>query len=215
MSSRWSVEVSRDSAMTSRPTSRPTTPIGTLTKKIQLQSMCSVMRPPMSGPIASAIAETPAQMPIAIPRWWGGKVAEMIESVAGNISAAPMPWTVRAPISVLAGRREPAGKRREREDRQAEQEDAAPAEEVGELAAREHEDGERERVGVHRPLELGEADAEFALDRGERDVHDGVVEHDHEERERRARPGSTTCGSRRRRCVLSRRFLLEGLGCGR
>ena len=65
--------------------------MGTLRKKIQLQSMCSVTSPPMSGPIASAMAETPAQIPIAMPRWCGGNVAEMIESVAGIISAAPMP----------------------------------------------------------------------------------------------------------------------------
>ena len=45
-----------------------TMPIGTLMKKIQLQSMCSVMSPPTSGPIASASADTPTQMPIAIPR---------------------------------------------------------------------------------------------------------------------------------------------------
>ena len=114
MSSRCSAEVSRDSLITSRPTIRPRTPMGTLTKKIQLQSMCSVMSPPMSGPIASAIAETPAQMPIAIPRWCGGKVAEMIESVAGSISAAPTPCTVRAPISISPARGEAAGERRER-----------------------------------------------------------------------------------------------------
>ena len=64
--------------------------------------MCSVSRPPTSGPIASAIAETPAQMPIAVPRCRGGKVAVMIESVDGFISAAPMPWTTRAPISHVA-----------------------------------------------------------------------------------------------------------------
>jgi hypothetical protein len=74
--------------------------MGRLRKKIQLQSMCSVTSPPISGPMASAIAETPAQIPIAMPRWCGGKVAEMIERVAGIISAAPTPCTVRAPISV-------------------------------------------------------------------------------------------------------------------
>ena len=37
-------------------------------------------------------------MPIAVPRWRGGNVAEMIESVAGFMSAAPAPWTTRAPI---------------------------------------------------------------------------------------------------------------------
>jgi len=61
--------------------------------------MCSVMSPPSSRPIASAIADTPAQMPIAVPRSRAAKVAEMIESVAGIINAAPIPWTARAPIS--------------------------------------------------------------------------------------------------------------------
>ena len=37
-------------------------------------------------------------MPIAVPRCRGGKVAVMIPSVAGFMIAAPMPWTVRAPI---------------------------------------------------------------------------------------------------------------------
>ena len=41
-------------------------------------------------------------MPIAVPRWRGGKVAAMIESVAGFISAAPTPWTTRAPISTCS-----------------------------------------------------------------------------------------------------------------
>ncbi len=71
-------------------------------KKIQLQSMYWVIRPPTSGPIASAIAEVPAQIPIAVPRCRGGKVAVMIESVAGFISAAPAPWTTRAPIRKCA-----------------------------------------------------------------------------------------------------------------
>ena len=76
----------------------PAIPTGTLMKKIQLQLICSVRMPPISGPIASAIADTPTQMPIAVPRCRGGKVATMIESVAGFISAAPTPCTTRAPI---------------------------------------------------------------------------------------------------------------------
>jgi hypothetical protein len=39
-------------------------------------------------------------MPIAIPRCFGGKVAAMIDSVAGFISAAPIPCTTRAAISM-------------------------------------------------------------------------------------------------------------------
>ena len=100
MSRRWSALGSRDSRMRSRAATMAITPIGTLMKKIQLQSMCSAIRPPTRGPIASAIADTPAQIPIAIPRCSTGNVAEMIESVAGIISAAPIPCTVRAPISI-------------------------------------------------------------------------------------------------------------------
>ena len=77
-----------------------TMPTGMLTKKIQCQLRCCVSRPPTSGPIARARAETPAQMPIAIPRSFGGKVAAMIERVAGFISAAPIPCTTRAAISM-------------------------------------------------------------------------------------------------------------------
>ena len=68
-------------------------------KKIQFQLQCSVMSPPTRGPIASAIAETPAQIPIAMPRCRGGKVAVMIDRVAGFMSAEPAPCTTRAPIS--------------------------------------------------------------------------------------------------------------------
>jgi hypothetical protein len=64
--------------------------------------MCSVIRPPTSGPIASAIAETPAQIPSAAPRSRGGKVAVMIDSVAGIMNAAPTPCTTRAAISSSA-----------------------------------------------------------------------------------------------------------------
>jgi hypothetical protein len=70
-----------------------------LMKKIQLQLIFWVRRPPTSGPTASASAETPAQIPIAVPRCRGGKVAVMIESVAGFSSAAPTPWRVRAAMS--------------------------------------------------------------------------------------------------------------------
>ena len=96
-------------------------------KKIQLQLTCSVIRPPTSGPIASASAETPAQIPIAVPRCRGGNVAVMIESVAGFISAAPTPCTMRAPISKSALGGEPARERRRREDREPDDEDQPPA----------------------------------------------------------------------------------------
>ena len=98
--SRLSCVSSFDSVISRKLAAIATTPTGTLMKKIQCQLRCSVSRPPTSGPIASASAETPAQIPIAAPRCLGGKVAEMIDSVAGFISAAPAPWTTRATISI-------------------------------------------------------------------------------------------------------------------
>ena len=72
---------------------------GKLRKKIDCHETLSTKKPPTTGPIASAIADTPAQVPIALPRSCGGKALEMIESVAGIMNAAPMPWTARPVIS--------------------------------------------------------------------------------------------------------------------
>ena len=55
--------------------------------------------PPTTGPIASASADTPAHVPIALPRSSGGNVAEMIDSVAGIMNAAPTPWMARPATS--------------------------------------------------------------------------------------------------------------------
>ena len=162
----------------------PRTPTGTLTKKIQFQLMLSTIRPPTSGPIASASAETPAQMPIAWPRCRGGNVAVMIESVAGFISAAPMPCTARAPIRKPAFGASPQASDESEKIARPIDEDLAPAEHVGELAAGDQQRREDERVAGDDPLELRDRDLQILRDRGQRDVHDGVVEHDHEEAER-------------------------------
>src|SRR5215472_9852701 len=94
-SSRCPSEVSRDSSISTGASSSAARPAGTLMKEIQFQFACSVSSPPASGPIDSASEETPAQMPIAVPRWRGGKLAVMIDSVAGFISAAPRPSDAR------------------------------------------------------------------------------------------------------------------------
>ncbi len=99
--SRRSCVSSRVSSMKRKLAAIARMPTGTFTKKIQLQSACSVSSPPTSGPIASASADTPAQIPIAVPRWWSGKVAAMIDRVAGFMRAAPTPWSTRAAISSL------------------------------------------------------------------------------------------------------------------
>ena len=75
---------------------------------------------------------------------------------------------------------EPAQHRGDREDDEADHEHEPPADAVGERAARQQQRGERERVGVDHPLQVGEVGAEVALDRGQRDVHDRDVEQQHE-----------------------------------
>ncbi len=74
------------------------------------------------------------------------------------------------------------------EARRAEHDDAEeecqPApEQVAEAPAGDEQHRERQRVGVDRPLERGCRRVQAALDRRQRDVHDRVVEHDHEQRE--------------------------------
>ena len=76
--------------------------------------------------------------------------------------------------------RQPGQQRRQREDRQADDEDPPPADQVGETAAEHQEAAEQQPVGDHDPLQRALPDVEVALDRGQGDVHDRDVEHDHE-----------------------------------
>ena len=93
-----------------------------------------------------------------------------------------------------AARDEPFLSRREADQRaragehdHAEQEHPAAAEDVAEPAARDEQHRERQRVRVDGPLERRDRRAEVVLDRRQRDVHDRVVEHDHEQREAHGR----------------------------
>ena len=72
---------------------------GTLTRNTDVQEKHSSRSPPNSGPRPMPIAAMPAQMPIALPRSSRGKTFEMIDSVAGMISAPPTPITARIAIS--------------------------------------------------------------------------------------------------------------------
>jgi hypothetical protein len=81
-------------------------------------------------------------------------------------------------------RREAARERGEREDREPDHEDLAAAVHVGELAPGDEQRREHERVAGDDPLQLRDRDLEVLADRRQGDVHDGVVEHDHEEAER-------------------------------
>jgi hypothetical protein len=79
--------------------------------------------------------------------------------------------------------RRPANQRREREHEQPGDERPALAEQVGGAPAEHQKAGERDRVGVDDPLQVGVGEAEALVDRRQRDVDDRDVEDDHELRQ--------------------------------
>ena len=77
-------------------------PIGTLTKKIHSQASRSVRMPPSRRPNAAPPAAMPPQTPRAFVRSSpSGKVVVMIDSAAGETSAAPRPCRPRARMSIV------------------------------------------------------------------------------------------------------------------
>ena len=78
--------------------------------------------------------------------------------------------------------REPAERRGDREEDDADQEQPLAPEEIREGTRRQDARREAERVGVHHPLQVGERGVERPLDRGEGDIHDRDVEQQHERR---------------------------------
>ena len=153
-------------------------------KKIQFQLTCSVSRPPTSGPIASAIAGhagPDADRLAALAR--RERRRDDRERRRVHQRAAEALHDARADQEA-AVRRETAREARPGEDDEADHEDQPAADVVGELAAREHERGERQRVAGDHPLELRQRHVQRAPHRRQRHVHDGVVEHDHEQPDR-------------------------------
>ena len=77
-------------------------PTGTLTKKIHGHERNSTRSPPASRPAAAPPVAIAAQTPIALFRSGpSAKVVVMIESAAGEISAAPRPWSPRQRMSTV------------------------------------------------------------------------------------------------------------------
>ena len=168
----------------SRPATTPTITIGTLIRKTEPHQKCSSSAPPTIGPIATARPTAPAQTPIAWPRSRGSKTLEMIDSVDRHDGGA-------ADAHERAGRDELAGalrvrreQRREAEEREPDEQEPLAAEPVAQDAEGEQQAGEDQGVRVDRPLELALRRAEPVHrvgERAQRDVEDGVVEHDDEQ----------------------------------
>jgi len=73
-----------------------------------------------------------------------------------------------------------AEQRRQREQCEAAEEDPLAADEVTQAPGQEQQSAERDEVGVHDPGEARLGEAEVLLDRRQRDVHDRLVEDDHQ-----------------------------------
>ena len=80
------------------------------------------------------------------------------------------------------GGRQPAQQRGEREDPDADGEHALAPETIGQRPRRQHERGERQRVCVDDPLQVGERGVEVPADARQGRVDDGDVEEQHERR---------------------------------
>ena len=143
--------------------------------------------------------------PIAAPRSSGGKVATITASALGVSSAPKTPCSARPATSTSIVGASAHSDADHAEAGDAEREDPPLAVEVAERAADEDQRAEREQVGVRDPLLAGEAAAEVALDRRQRDVDHRRVEPRHErahdrgqEREALAAIGHATMLRRRR-----------------
>ena len=108
----------------------------------------------------------------------------MIESVAGMISAAPIPIAARTPITWLAESATEGAEAREAEYRDACLKRELAPEAVPERPEDEQKAGEHEQVRVDHPLQLGRGGVELVLQRRQGDVEDRVVEPDDHEAQR-------------------------------
>jgi len=104
----------------------------------------------------------------------------MIASEPGVSSAPPIPSDQH--LHVHRGGAQRGG---HREPDRADHEHPAPAVPVAERAAQQDQPGQRERVGVHDPLQLGDRSVQLLADRREGDVDDGSVQERHSGAEHR------------------------------
>ena len=76
--------------------------------------------------------------------------------------------------------REPIQTRGHREDDHTGEEDLLPADQVARAPGQEQQAAIGDQIGVHHPREVRLREVQVALDRGQGDVHDRRIEHDHE-----------------------------------
>ena len=100
--------------------------------------------------------------------------------ITAEVIAPPAPWMNRARDQHDLALGEPAGGRGGDEDRQADDEDPPLSDQVAEPSGEQQQAAEGDQVGVDDPGEVRLREAEIVLDRGQGDVHDRLVEDDHQ-----------------------------------
>ena len=157
------------------------TPTGTLTKKTHCQESRLVSTPPSSRPTAPPPTAIALQTPSAVVRSRpSANVVVSTESAAGRDERAAEALEGAAGHEDPSRTREPVHQRGGGEQHDPEDEQAPATEQVGGAAAEHEEATEREGVRVDDPLQARRREVQAALNRRQRDVHDGGVEDDHE-----------------------------------
>ena len=131
-----------------------TTPIGMLTKKIQRHESHEVSMPPASGPIATAAPIVAPQSPNAVPRSLPVELLREQRQRRREHHRAADPLDAAGEDQEERVVRGAAGRRGEREEHDAEQEQPLAAEEVGERAR--GQDARRERRARRRRPPTGD-----------------------------------------------------------
>ncbi len=152
--------------------------------KIHSHEASWVSAPPMTSPTAPPPAAIALHTPSALVRSvCSVNVVVMIDSAAGESSAPPRPCRPRPTISMPERLGQAVEQRRGREQRHAGHEQPLAAEQVAGASAQEQEPAEDQRVRVDHPLQARRREVKPLLDRGERHVDHGGVEHHHELRQ--------------------------------
>ena len=136
----------------------------------------------MTGPRARASPDTAAQTPKASARVSrSGYTCRMMDKVPGSLAAAPIPMIDPAGDQPIDVPRQRGHHGSAAEDGDPDEHDTLAPEDVTEHSGHQHEAGERQRVAVDHPLQRGDPRVQIALDIGQPDADDRVVQEGEEE----------------------------------
>ncbi len=160
------------------------TAISRFTYRHQRHEMVWVSTPPSNSPTEAPPAAIALKIPNALGRsgdpW---KVTVSSPSAEGASSAPKAPCSARAATSIPNDCARPPIAEATAKPVSPPMKRPLAAEEIAELAAQQQQAAEGEGVGGDDPLPAVGREVQRALRRGQRDVHDRRVEHDHQLRD--------------------------------